>query len=194
MPNTSEKALRKKHSARTPRKQIKFETGSGNVFADIGLEDPEVALAKSDLVCRINSIIEVRGLTQVEAARLLGVDQPKVSALRRGRLDEFSIERLIRFLRSLEQRIEISVVSATSKRTLVVTPSEPKVPCGSAVFATSQTAAFLLGKLGQVAGPYSVGATLAQGKADENVEHDILLNAFALVAGQQGGYSYAQEE
>lgn len=124
MQNTSRSAAHRKRKARPPKKEVKFEIGSGNVFADVGLEDPEVALAKSDLVSRINSVIAAKDLTQVEAARLLGVDQPKVSALRRGRLGEFSIERLIRFLRSLEQRVEISVVPSTSERTLVVAPCE----------------------------------------------------------------------
>jgi predicted XRE-type DNA-binding protein len=104
-----------------------FEIGSGNVFADIGLEDREILVAKSDLLYRINAILESRGLTQVAAAKLLGVDQPKVSALRRGKLSEFSLERLIRFLRFLNQHVEISVKPTTSRQTLRVAPPQPDV-------------------------------------------------------------------
>jgi predicted XRE-type DNA-binding protein len=77
--------------------------GSGNVFADIGFANAGEMLAKSDLVRHINKIIEQRGLTQVEAAKLLGINQPKVSALKRGRLTQFSIDRLMRFLVTLGQ-------------------------------------------------------------------------------------------
>jgi predicted XRE-type DNA-binding protein len=69
-------------------------------------------MAKSDLVRHINKIIEQRGLTQVEAAEVLGVNQPKVSALKRGRLTDFSIDRLMRFLVALGQEIDIRVRAA----------------------------------------------------------------------------------
>ena len=59
---------------------------SGNVFADLGLADPEEALAKAELARQIGALLAERGLTQAQAAALLGVDQPKVSALVRGRL------------------------------------------------------------------------------------------------------------
>ena len=63
-----------------------IHASSGNVFADLGLEDADELLVKAELVRRIGSIIRHRHLTQVEAAKLLGIDQPKISALLRGRL------------------------------------------------------------------------------------------------------------
>src|SRR4051794_28224304 len=88
---------------------VTIEESSGNVFADLGLKDPEELLAKAELVHRINQIIAERKLTQVRAAKLLGIDQPKVSALLRGKLDGFSIDRLFRFLNALGRDVEISV-------------------------------------------------------------------------------------
>ena len=88
---------------------IPIEQGSGNVFADLALEQPEELLVKADLAHRISSIITHRRLTQQAAAEILDVDQPKVSALIRGRLDQFSIERLFRFLGALGRDIDIVV-------------------------------------------------------------------------------------
>jgi len=85
------------------------ERSSGNVFADLGLPNPELALAKAKLVRRIRDIIFERGLTQTVAAKLLGLDQPKVSALVRGRVDGYSLDRLFRFLNILGQHVEITV-------------------------------------------------------------------------------------
>ena len=83
--------------------------GSGNVFADLDLPNPPEMLAKAELAQKINAIIARRRLTQAEAAKLLGVDQPKVSALKRGRLSGFSLERLMRFLLLLGRDVEIVV-------------------------------------------------------------------------------------
>src|SRR6476469_9109555 len=93
----------------------KVERGSGNVFADLGLPNADIALAKAKLVQRIRALIEARALTQAEAAGLLGIDQPKVSALVRGRVEGYSIDRLFRFLNALGQRVEISVRPAGGK-------------------------------------------------------------------------------
>ncbi len=79
------------------------------MFADLNLPNPELALAKAELVQRIRDLIAVRQLTQVKAAKLLGLDQPKVSALVRGRVEGYSIDRLFRFLNALGQRVEITV-------------------------------------------------------------------------------------
>jgi predicted XRE-type DNA-binding protein len=70
----------------------------GNVFADLGLKNPAEHLAKAELVQRIADIIAEQKLTQAKAAKVLGIDQPKVSALLRGKLDGFSLDRLFRFL------------------------------------------------------------------------------------------------
>ncbi|HYB92499.1 MAG TPA: helix-turn-helix transcriptional regulator [Candidatus Binataceae bacterium] len=90
--------------------------GSDNVFRDLGLPDADVLQAKSDLVHRIAAIIEARKLTQKEAARILGVSQPKVSALLHGQLSGFSLERIARFLKALDCRIEIKVYPAVGRR------------------------------------------------------------------------------
>ena len=92
-----------------PRRRVKIERGRGNVFADLGVGDPEVALAKAELARRIDRIIRKRGLTQTETAGILGVDQGKVSALVRGRLAGFSLERLFRFLTALGSSVQIVV-------------------------------------------------------------------------------------
>jgi len=85
------------------------ERSSGNVFADLGLPNPEDRLAKAELARKISEIIAKRRLTQLEAAELLGIDQPKISALVRGRLGGFSLERLMRFLNVLGRDVEIVV-------------------------------------------------------------------------------------
>jgi predicted XRE-type DNA-binding protein len=95
--------------------EIPYEVSSGNVFADLGFADPEEELVRADLAHRIATIIEDRGLTQIEAAALMGSNQPKVSALVRGRLAGFSFERLARYLLALGQDVEI-VIRSTSER------------------------------------------------------------------------------
>ena len=97
------------------KESMHIEQGSGNVFADLGFSNPDLALAKAELVQRIRELIEERKLTQMQAARLLGIDQPKVSALVRGRVDGYSLDRLFRFLTALGQRIEITVRSDAAK-------------------------------------------------------------------------------
>ncbi len=72
--------------------------GSGNVFADLGLENADDLLVKADLAIALTTIIRERGWTQREAADALGVDQPKISALTRGVIGGFSVERLLRLL------------------------------------------------------------------------------------------------
>ncbi|SKB13896.1 conserved hypothetical protein [Planktothrix sp. PCC 11201] len=88
---------------------IKIQASSGNIFQDIGFPNAEEMLMKAELVRQISELIDQRELTQVEAAKLLGIDQPKVSALIRGKLSGFSIERLLRFLNLLGCDIEIVV-------------------------------------------------------------------------------------
>ena len=92
-----------------PQEKCSYTIGSGNVFADLGLPNPEEALAKAELAQKIIVLIRKRGLTQIQAAEVLGVDQPKVSALVRGQLAGFSLERLMRFLMRLGQDIIITV-------------------------------------------------------------------------------------
>jgi predicted XRE-type DNA-binding protein len=99
----------------TKESKERIVRGSGNVFADLDLADAEELQAKSGLVHRIASVIEKRGLTQTQTAALLGIDQPKVSNLLRGRLDGFSTERLFRFLNALGQDIEIVIRDKPSR-------------------------------------------------------------------------------
>jgi predicted XRE-type DNA-binding protein len=82
---------------------------SGNVFADLGLPDPEGELTKAQLASHIRAAIRRRRLTQTAASKLMGIDQPKVSALLNGRLANFSAERLMKFLAALGQDVEITV-------------------------------------------------------------------------------------
>jgi len=83
--------------------------GTGNVFADLGFPDAEERQTKLRLAYAINQIIEESNLTQSAAADLLKVNQPKVSALRRYKLDGFSVERLMTFLTALDRDVEISI-------------------------------------------------------------------------------------
>ncbi len=89
--------------------EIPVTESSGNVFADLGLAEPEEELTKAQLASQIRQVIRRRHLTQVAAAALMGVDQPKVSALLNGRLANFSSGRLMRLLTALGQDVEIVV-------------------------------------------------------------------------------------
>ncbi len=88
---------------------IPIERGSGNVFADLGLPDADAHLVKAELVSRIEDIVSRRGITQTEAARLLGLSQPDVSRLLRGDFREYSLERLFRLLTTLGRDVEIVI-------------------------------------------------------------------------------------
>ena len=83
--------------------------GTGNVFADLGMPDPGVRQTKTRLAMAINGIVQGRKLRQAQTASLLGIPQPKVSALANYRLDGFSVERLMDFLTALDQDVEIII-------------------------------------------------------------------------------------
>ena len=102
--------------ARKRATDIPVTAGSGNVFADIGLPEAEEELTKAQLATHIRQVIKNRRLTQNAAAKLMGIDQPKVSALLNGRLANFSSERLMRLLTALGQDVDITIKSASSKR------------------------------------------------------------------------------
>ena len=89
-----------------------FVTGSGNVYEDLGFDDPEGEQAKADLAIEIIKVIRARDLTQQQAAEIMGIRQPKVSRIIRGRLNGISQDALIGFLRSLGQNVEVSVSPA----------------------------------------------------------------------------------
>lgn len=86
-----------------------YEISSGNVFADLGLPDAGGRLAKAKLAHQISVLIHNAGLNQASASSRLGIDQPKVSNLLRGRLSLFSTERLMHFLTLLDQEIIMTV-------------------------------------------------------------------------------------
>ena len=84
-------------------------TGTANVLYDLGFEDAADLTAKVQLAVKINDLIDRRGLTQVETSALTGMSQPKVSQIRRYKLLNISLERLMLALVSLDQRVEIRV-------------------------------------------------------------------------------------
>lgn len=91
--------------------KTKIVKSSGNVFADLDVTDPDQALAKAELARHISGVIRSRNLSQTKAAEILGIDQPKVSALMCGRLAGFSTDRLLRILNALGLDVEIHVLS-----------------------------------------------------------------------------------
>src|SRR5712671_6405626 len=86
-----------------------YETGSRNVFKDIGVPNAEEHFVKAQLVFKIDTLMKERGLKQVEAADLFGIRQPDISKMLRGEFRQFSVERLLRFLVALDQDVEIVV-------------------------------------------------------------------------------------
>jgi len=98
----------------TRLKAEKAIEGSENIFADMGLPNPAQELLKARLTLQIYSIIKDRGLTQAEAAKILGIQQPRVSSLARNRSGDFSVGRLIEFLTALGQDVEI-IITPTRK-------------------------------------------------------------------------------
>src|SRR5687768_293207 len=104
-----------KHRSGTSR-AIEAHEGSGNVYADLGYRDADEMLVKAKLVCKISEIIRSKGLTQVEAATILGLTQPKVSALLRGQFRGISERKLLDCLTSLGRDVEIVVREAPRRR------------------------------------------------------------------------------
>ena len=87
----------------------KIETGSGNVFLDLGFEDSEERLLKAKLATKIAQLIAKKGWTQAETARRTGLDQPKVSRLLRGQLSGFSADRLFALLNRIGHSVEVRI-------------------------------------------------------------------------------------
>ena len=98
--------------------EITVTAGSGNVFADLRLDNPEEEELKAQLVREIRDIIKSRRITQVKAGEVLGLKQPDVSAIVNGRTGKFSIERLLRCIRSLDR--EVSIVTRPKRRPRVM--------------------------------------------------------------------------
>lgn len=93
----------------------KITRGSGNVFEDLGFDNPEEYQAKAELALQIINIIEDRSLTQKEAATLIGATQPDISKLKSGQLKGFTLDRLFSFLLRLNRNIQIRVTKAKGK-------------------------------------------------------------------------------
>ncbi len=98
------------------KSEIAVTRSSGNVFADLGLEDAEERLVKSRLAIKIGQIIKARKLTQVEAASLLNMTQPKLSNLLRGKFDSISEKKMMECLTHLGRDIQIVVRPAKKKK------------------------------------------------------------------------------
>lgn len=98
-----------KPERKNSKRKIAVKHGSGNVFADLGFPDAAERQAKVRLALELVKILRARKLRQVDAARILGVPQPKISALMNYRLDGFSVEKLMEFLTSLERDVEIVI-------------------------------------------------------------------------------------
>jgi predicted XRE-type DNA-binding protein len=98
-------------------REIEVEDSSGNVFVDLGLPNPEERLAKALLSRAISNAVKSRGLTQAQAAEILGTTQPKVSDVMRGNLRSYTIDRLIRYLTALKMDVRIEVTPSTSGET-----------------------------------------------------------------------------
>lgn len=103
--------------AKSRSRRIPIEVGSGSAFADLGFRDAEERTTKVALAVEILRILEERGLTQLAAAKLVGVSQPKVSALTNYRLEGFSVERLMTFLTALGRDVDITIRPRRSART-----------------------------------------------------------------------------
>ena len=97
-------------------KKRAYETGSRNVFKDLGVPNADEHMVKAQLVFKIDSIMKERRLKQVEAAALFGVRQPDISMMLRGEFRQFSVERLLRFLVALNQDVEIVVKPHRGRR------------------------------------------------------------------------------
>ena len=102
--------MARRKSTKTP-----VESGSGNVFLDLGFADAGEMTTKVALAVEINRVMQGRGLTQALAAQVLKVSQPKVSALKNYRLDGFSVERLLNFLTALGRDVQISIYPKRSR-------------------------------------------------------------------------------
>jgi predicted XRE-type DNA-binding protein len=91
------------------RKPIKFERGSGNIFADLGLKDSDQLLARAQIGYYVFKILEDRQLKQREISDILGIAQPDVSHLMNGHFSRFTTDKLLDFLKRLDQKVTIEV-------------------------------------------------------------------------------------
>ena len=91
------------------KRKTNITVGSGNIFADLNLPDPETHFLKAQIVSEIYRLIKERKLTQVQAGKRLGISQPEVSRMFKGHFREYSIDRLMEFLTVFDRDVEIVV-------------------------------------------------------------------------------------
>ena len=103
-----------KASAHIAKSVEAVESGSGNVFADLGLPDPDERHLRVQLALRLNDLLKAEGLTQAAAAKLLGIAQPHVSELKNYKLSRFSSERLLHYITLLNRDVEIFIRPRTN--------------------------------------------------------------------------------
>ncbi len=96
-------------------RKIEMQDASENIFADLGRPDAQEHYVKAQLMFHIQQIMKARKLTQTAAAKLMGIKQPDVSNMLRGRFRGYSIERILGFLQALDQDIEIVIKPKSSK-------------------------------------------------------------------------------
>ena len=93
----------------TDTAHIEFEEGSGNVFADLGLRNAEERLVRAQLGFHVVTLLKNRNLKQKDAAKLLEIAQPDVSHLMNGHFSRFTTDKLLEFLKKLEQKVRIEI-------------------------------------------------------------------------------------
>lgn len=130
--NASKRVVTEAEIDRTEsQEEVNYELSSGNVYADLGFDDAEEMAAKAGLVREIRRTMDRRSLTQVQVAKLTGVDQPTLSKLLRGRMSNFSFDRLTEMLRGLGRNVvllveeEPEVADARSPVAEKTTPAKP---------------------------------------------------------------------
>ena len=99
---------------------IEYYEGSDNVYKDLGYRNPEEWATKAALATKIHDIIQERGLTQKQAAGILGIDQPAVSDLKRGRFRRFSVARLMAFFQALDLDVDIVIRPKIEDRAQII--------------------------------------------------------------------------
>jgi len=102
---------------------IEYEVGSDNIFADLGLPNPEELMLKAQLAIQVRELVMQRGLTQAQVAEVTGITQPRVSRLLNGHMGDFSVERLFFILQRLGHGVEVRI----SKRVVQPQQAQPRV-------------------------------------------------------------------
>ena len=138
---------------------MSYEVSSGNIYADLGFEDAEEMAAKASLVREIRRTMDRRGLTQVKVAKLTGVDQPTLSKLLRGRMSNFSLDRLTQMLRDLGRNMTLLIeeeLDVAETRLPIIKSVKKSTPYakGHMLVATATSAQFL-----ELSGQKAVRAT-----------------------------------